>query len=72
MTYSQINQRTGPTFVAADGRTTATGAHITILPDVNFGQIYQVTPRDLQQRTHDDAALHDICSCRTRGALAAA
>jgi outer membrane receptor protein involved in Fe transport len=41
--YSQINQRTGPTFLAADGRTTATGAEITILPDVNFGQIYSVT-----------------------------
>jgi len=41
--YSQMNQRTGPTFVAADGRTTATGAQITILPDVTFGQIYEVT-----------------------------
>jgi outer membrane receptor protein involved in Fe transport len=41
--YSQINQYTGPTFVAADGRTTATGATITILPDVNFGQIYEVS-----------------------------
>ena len=43
VTYSQINQRTGPTFVAPDGRTTATGAEISILPDVNFGQIYSVT-----------------------------
>jgi hypothetical protein len=41
--YSQVNQRTGPTFVAPDGRTTATGAQITILPDLNFGQIYRVT-----------------------------
>ena len=41
--YSQVNQRTGPTFTAPDGRTTATGAQITILPDVNFGQIYEVT-----------------------------
>lgn len=41
--YSQINQRTGPTFVAPDGRTTATGAQITVLPDVNFGKIYRVT-----------------------------
>jgi outer membrane receptor protein involved in Fe transport len=41
--YSQINQRTGPVFVAADGRTTATGAQITILPDVTFGTIYEVT-----------------------------
>jgi hypothetical protein len=41
--YSQVNQRTGPTFTAPDGRQTATGAQITILPDVNFGQIYRVT-----------------------------
>jgi carboxypeptidase family protein/TonB-dependent receptor-like protein len=41
--YSQINQRTGPTFTAPDGRETATGAQITILPDANFGQIYRVT-----------------------------
>jgi hypothetical protein len=41
--YSQINQRTGPTFVAPDGRQTATGAQITVLPDANFGQIYRVT-----------------------------
>jgi outer membrane receptor protein involved in Fe transport len=40
--YSQINQRTGPTFTAPDGRQTATGAQVDILPDVGFGQIYQV------------------------------
>ena len=43
VTYTQINQRTGPTFVAADGRTSATGAQITIIPDVNFGKVYRVT-----------------------------
>ena len=41
--YSQINQRTGPTFTAPDGRQTATGAQITILPDANFGDIFRVT-----------------------------
>jgi len=41
--YSQGSQRTGPTFTAPTGRQTATGASITILPDVNFGQIYRVT-----------------------------
>jgi outer membrane receptor protein involved in Fe transport len=41
--YSQANQRTGPTFTAADGRQTGTGASISILPDVNFGRIYRVT-----------------------------
>jgi outer membrane receptor protein involved in Fe transport len=41
--YSQSNQRTGPTFAAHDGRQTGTGASITVLPDVNFGQIFRVT-----------------------------
>ena len=41
--YNQINQRTGPTFTAPDGRQTATGATITVLPDVTFGKIYRVT-----------------------------
>lgn len=41
--YSQINQRTGPTFTTSDGRTTATGATIDVLADVNFGTIYRVT-----------------------------
>ena len=43
VTYAQVNQRTGPTFKAADGRTTATGATINIVPDVTFGKIYRVT-----------------------------
>ena len=41
--YTNRNQRTGPTFVAPDGRTTATGAQISILPDPAFGRIYRVT-----------------------------
>ncbi len=41
--YTNLNQRTGPTFVAPDGRTTATGAPISILPDPVFGRIYRVT-----------------------------
>ncbi|HVG84801.1 MAG TPA: TonB-dependent receptor [Vicinamibacterales bacterium] len=41
--YSQVNQRTGPTFVAADGRTTATGASISIIADPTLGRIYRVT-----------------------------
>jgi outer membrane receptor protein involved in Fe transport len=41
--FSQINQRTGPTFIAHDGRRTETGAQITVLPDVNFGRIFRVT-----------------------------
>jgi len=40
--YTNRNQRTGPTFVAPDGRTTATGAQITIVPDPAFGSIYRV------------------------------
>lgn len=43
VTYAQINQRTGPTFIAPDGRRTATGAQITIVVDPVFGRIYRVT-----------------------------
>jgi hypothetical protein len=43
VTYSQINQRTGPTFTAPDGRQTATGAQITVLSDPAFNKIYRVT-----------------------------
>ena len=50
--YSTLNNRTGPTFVANDGRTTATGAQITVLPDVTFGQIYRVTRANFN-RGHD-------------------
>jgi len=41
--YSNINQRTGPTFTAPDGRQTATGASISVIPDITFGKIYRVT-----------------------------
>lgn len=41
--YQQLNQRTGPTFTAPDGRQTATGASIQVIPDVTYGQIYRVT-----------------------------
>ena len=41
--YTQLNNRTGPTFVAHDGRRTATGASISILPDPTYGAIYRVT-----------------------------
>ena len=43
VSYFQGSQRTGPTFTAQNGRVTATGASVTILPDVNFGRIYRVT-----------------------------
>jgi len=43
VTYANRNQRTGPTFKAPDGRQTATGATISIIPDINFGRIYRVT-----------------------------
>lgn len=41
--YSQGSNRTGPTFVVHDGRTTATGASVSVLPDINLGRIYRVT-----------------------------
>jgi hypothetical protein len=43
VTFSQIQQRTGPTFTAHDGRATETGASISVLPDIRFGAIYRVT-----------------------------
>jgi outer membrane receptor protein involved in Fe transport len=47
LTYDQINQRTGPTFLAPNGQQTATGATIQILPDPLFGKIYRVTRANL-------------------------
>ena len=42
--YDNINQRTGPTFTAPNGEVTATGAQISILPEITgLGQIYRVT-----------------------------
>jgi outer membrane receptor protein involved in Fe transport len=56
VTFSQIQQRTGPTFTAHDGRQTATGASISIVPDVNLGRIYRVTRALFQspRNTHQD------------------
>jgi hypothetical protein len=47
VTYDQVNQRTGPTFVLPTGQQTATGASVEILPDPTFGQIYRVTRANL-------------------------
>ena len=43
--FAQLNQRTGPTFKAPDGRQTATGASIDVIPapEVAGGKIYRVT-----------------------------
>ena len=41
--FSQLQRRTGPSFVAHDGRRTASGASVDILPDPAFGRIYRVT-----------------------------
>jgi len=43
--YAQVNQRTGPTFKAPDGRDTATGASIDVIPapEVAGGRVYRVT-----------------------------
>ncbi len=42
VTYDNSNQYSGPTFTAPNGQQTATGATVTVLSDVNFGQIYRV------------------------------
>jgi len=47
VTYSNINQRTGPTFTTPVGDKTATGAEIQILPDPTFGKIYRVVRANL-------------------------
>jgi outer membrane receptor protein involved in Fe transport len=41
--YSNINQRTGPTFTAPNGRQTATGAQISVIADPVFNRVYRVT-----------------------------
>lgn len=41
--YSQGSNRTGPTFVAPDGRRTATGAQVQIRPDPAVGTFYRVS-----------------------------
>jgi hypothetical protein len=40
--YTNSDQFTGPTFVAPDGRTTATGAIISVRPDPVYGRFYRV------------------------------
>jgi hypothetical protein len=47
ITYSNINQRTGPTFTTNDGTQTATGASISVLPDPVYGKIWRVTRANL-------------------------
>jgi len=47
VTYSNINQRTGPTFKTPVGDQTATGAQIDIIADPTFGKIYRVTRANL-------------------------
>ena len=41
--YTQVNQHTGPTFTAATGQQTETGASVSIIADPTFGRIYRVT-----------------------------
>jgi hypothetical protein len=45
--YSNINQRSGPTFAAPDGTQTATGASIDIIADPTYGRIWRVTRANL-------------------------
>jgi TonB-dependent receptor-like protein len=69
--YNQFNNRTGPTFTTPDGRTTATGASITVLPDVSFGKIYRVTRANYNNghntpQTYVDAFVQDSWKVGTR------
>src|SRR5262249_1920353 len=45
--FSQLQQYSGPTFIAPNGQQTATGAIITIDSDPVFGQIYHVSRASL-------------------------
>ena len=45
--FSQLQQFTGPTFTAPNGRQTATGASVDVIPDPVFGQIYHVNGASL-------------------------
>jgi len=47
ITYSNINQRTGPTFTLPDGTATATGAQVSVIPDPVYGRIYRVVRANL-------------------------
>jgi hypothetical protein len=41
--FSQLQQYTGPTFIAPNGQQTVTGATVDIIPDPAFGEIYHVS-----------------------------
>jgi len=43
VTYDLVRQYSGPTFLAADGRTTSTGGVVNIISDATFGKIYRVS-----------------------------
>ncbi len=45
--YTNIINRTGPTFTLANGQQTVTGAEVNILPDPTFGRVYQVVRANL-------------------------
>jgi hypothetical protein len=47
ITYDNTIDRTGPSFTLPDGQQSATGAQVTVLPDINFDQIYRVTRANL-------------------------
>jgi Carboxypeptidase regulatory-like domain/TonB dependent receptor-like, beta-barrel/TonB-dependent Receptor Plug Domain len=47
ISYSNINQRTGPTFTTPDGTQTATGAQINVISDPVYGKIYRVIRANL-------------------------
>ena len=59
--YDNINQRTGPTFTAPNGEVTATGAQISILPEITgLGQIYRVTRANFISARQTQTAVHEL------------
>ena len=45
--FTQLQQYSGPTFIAPNGQQTATGATVDIIPDPVYGQIYHVSRASL-------------------------
>ncbi len=73
--YTQAFAYSGPAFVAPNGQMTASGAVINILPDVNFGRIYQVTratfnPSRATRQHYFDAFVQDTWRIGSRLTLA--
>ncbi len=60
VSYDLGRQYSGPTFVAPDGRTTETGASISVLPDPTFGRVYRVVRANFNATRHTTQHYQDF------------